>query len=242
MIQIIPAIDLIDGQCVRLTQGQYDTKTVYSKDPVDMARRYADCGVSRLHVVDLDGAKASAPVNLRVLEGIVSATGLQVQFGGGIKSSEALESVYNAGAARAICGSIAVKSPELFGGWLERYGGAHVTLGADTRNGRIAVNGWLDSADTDVDQLIELFTDRGLQHVICTDITRDGMLQGPATDLYVRLRERFPDVETTVSGGISAWDDIERLDALGLPSVIVGKAIYEGRITLQQLEKYNASC
>lgn len=238
-IEIIPAIDLIGGECVRLTQGDYARKSTYYRDPLDVALRYEEAGIRRLHLVDLDGAKAASPMNLPVLGRIAQRTRLSVQYGGGIKSEGALQSVFDAGASRAICGSIAANDPELFAGWLETFGSGRIVLGADTRAGRIAINGWLEEATLSVDELIERFRSGGLSQVICTDITRDGMLTGPATGLYVGLQEKFPDIDITVSGGISAWSDIEALDACGLRSVIVGKAIYEGRITFEQLaEEY----
>lgn len=239
MITIIPAIDLIDGSCVRLTQGDYDRKTTYYKDPLDVARRYEDCGIKRLHLVDLDGAKASHPVNLKVLERLATSTSLQIQYGGGIKSSDALKEVFAAGAKRAICGSIAVKQPESFREWLDAFGPERMVLGADTRDGRIAINGWLEAAQMGVEELIESFRSAGLSQVICTDIAKDGMLSGPSVPLYVKLQKLFPEIEITVSGGISSWDDIENLDRNGLKSVIVGKAIYEGRITFEQLAQYS---
>ena len=238
MITIIPAIDLIDGSCVRLTQGDYDRKTTYYKDPLDVARRYEDCGIKRLHLVDLDGAKASHPVNLKVLERLATSTSLQIQYGGGIKSSDALKEVFAAGAKRAICGSIAVKQPESFREWLDEFGPERMVLGADTRDGRIAINGWLEAAQMGVEELIESFRNAGLSQVICTDIAKDGMLSGPSVPLYVKLQKLFPEIEITVSGGISSWDDIENLDRNGLKSVIVGKAIYEGHITFEQLTQY----
>ncbi len=238
MIEIIPAIDMIGGECVRLTQGDYDRRTTYYKDPLDVAKRYADCGMRRLHLVDLDGAKASRPVNLRVLERIAAQTPLEVQYGGGIKSAEALRAVFAGGAARAICGSIAVTEPELFEAWLGEFTPARMILGADTRDGKIAINGWLEAAAMGVEELIGRFRTGGLSQVICTDIARDGMLSGPSTELYTRLQGEFPEVDITVSGGISSWDDILALERHGLRSVVVGKAIYEGRIPFEQLRRY----
>lgn len=237
MIEIIPAIDIIDGECVRLSQGDYDRKSTYYKDPLDAAIKYEDCGVRRLHVVDLDGAKQSFPANLAVLERIASKTSLDIQYGGGIKSEEALKKVFESGAARAICGSIAVKSPELFAGWLEEFGPGKIILGADTKDGKVAINGWLEAVTVGVEELIRLFLPSGLTQVICTDISKDGMLTGPSTPLYIRLQKEFPGVEITVSGGISSMDDIIELDKAGLKSVIVGKAIYEGRITFEKLKE-----
>ncbi|MDD3107752.1 MAG: 1-(5-phosphoribosyl)-5-[(5-phosphoribosylamino)methylideneamino]imidazole-4-carboxamide isomerase [Alistipes sp.] len=238
MIEIIPAIDMIGGECVRLTQGDYDRQTTYYKDPLEVALRYEACGVRRLHLVDLDGAKASHPVNLKVLERITSHTRLQVQYGGGIKSAEALRSVFGSGATRAICGSVAVKCPDDFRAWVAEFGAEHMILGADTRDGRIAINGWMEAATMGVEELIASFEPQGLSQVICTDIAKDGMLSGPSIPLYVALQRRFPQIDITVSGGISAWSDIEELDRQGLRSVVVGKAIYEGRIGFDRLERY----
>lgn len=237
MIEIIPAIDIIGGECVRLSQGDYERKSTYYKDPLDVALKYEESGVRRLHIVDLDGAKQSFPVNLAALERISAHTGLDIQYGGGIKSREALQKVFDSGARRAICGSIAVKSPELFAEWLEEFGPERIILGADTRDGKIAINGWLESAAMDVDQLIERFVDAGLAQVICTDISKDGMLCGPSTELYVRLQAKFPEIDITVSGGIGSMNDIIELNKADLRSVIVGKAIYEGRITFKMLKE-----
>lgn len=236
-IEIIPAIDIIGGQCVRLTQGDYSQRTVYSSDPVEIAKSYEAIGIRRLHVVDLDGAKAAAPQNLDTLRKIATATKLDIQYGGGIKSGEALEAVLAAGANRAICGSVAITAPDRLEGWLAAYGAEHIILGADTKAGKVAINGWQESTETDVQTIVRRFAECGLRQVICTDISRDGMLEGPNFDLYTTLESEFPEVDITVSGGISSLDDIVRLDDMGLRSVIVGKAIYEGRITLKDLER-----
>ncbi|MFI3280529.1 MAG: 1-(5-phosphoribosyl)-5-[(5-phosphoribosylamino)methylideneamino]imidazole-4-carboxamide isomerase [Rikenellaceae bacterium] len=243
MITIIPAIDIIDGECVRLTRGDYNQKSSYYKDPLEVALRYEECGLKRLHLVDLDGAKSKQPVNLHVLERIASRTSFDIQLGGGIKSSQALRDVFNAGASRAICGSVAVTSPELFEQWLAKFGAEKIILGADTKDGKVAIGGWLESSGVGVEQIIERFAGAGLSQVICTDIAQDGMLQGPSTTLYVALQEQFKDIDITVSGGISGVDDIMDLDARNLRSVIVGKAIYEGRISFDELKKLAAgSC
>ena len=238
MIEIIPAIDLIDGRCVRLSQGDYDRKKVYDASPLDMAKRYADCGVKRLHVVDLDGAKASKPMNLKVLEDVSKVAGLEIEWGGGIKSDEALKDIFNAGAAYAVVGSVASRQPDLFQSWLEQYGGNRMVLGADVSNGKIAVNGWLETDEIGIEDLTERFLPYGLERCIVTEISRDGMLQGPATELYIALQNRFPDINFTVSGGVSSTDDIIKLDEAGLKSVIVGKAIYENRISLKFIEEW----
>lgn len=235
-MELIPAIDLIDGRCVRLTQGDYDIKKVYEQNPVDMAKMYADCGVRRLHVVDLDGAKAKEPCNLHVLEQLATNTALDIEWGGGIKSSDALRAAINAGANRVICGSVAVDNRELFAEWLQNYGAEHVILGADVRGRNVATHGWLKESQVSIDEIIGWFLPFGLKQLICTDISKDGMLQGPNFPLYVELKENFPTVNTTLSGGISSMNDIRKAHELGLHSVIIGKAIYEGRITLKDLE------
>ena len=238
MINVIPAIDLIDGKCVRLTKGDYNQKKQYDASPLDMARRYQDIGIRRLHVVDLDGAKSSSPKNLHVLEQIAIGTSLEIEWGGGIKSDQALYDAYNAGADYLIIGSVAVSKPDLFARWLEEYGGNRLILGADVNDGRVAINGWLKKSDQTIDALIDRFVPNGLREVICTDIAKDGMLQGPAFDLYARLQEKYPEQDIIVSGGISKMDDIRRLNEMNLRHVIVGKAIYEGRITLEELKQF----
>jgi phosphoribosylformimino-5-aminoimidazole carboxamide ribotide isomerase len=234
MIQIIPAIDLINGQCVRLTQGDYSRKTTYG-NPLYMALQYQDAGLKRLHLVDLDGAKAAKPVNLAVLESIATKTNLEIQYGGGIKNREALLSVFNAGAKRAIAGSIAVAQPEWFGDWMNEFTSNRMVLGADIRNGLIATHGWLENSEVTIQKIIRQFLPVGLTQVICTDISKDGMLEGPNFELYEELYRQFPTVDITVSGGISSIDDILKLNEHGMKSVIVGKALYEGRITLKQI-------
>ena len=237
MIQIIPAIDLMEGRCVRLTKGDYGQKKVYDGSPVDVAQQYADAGVQRIHLVDLDGAKAGEPRNLKTLEAIANAVPCQLEWGGGIAGDEALSSVFSAGATHAIAGSVAALKPELFESWLSRYG-ARMILGADVRDGQIAVKGWLEQVPVSIDTLVERFLPLGLKECIVTDISRDGMLQGPSTPLYQRLQEAFPKVSFTVSGGISSVEDIRTLDSLGLQKVIVGKALYEQRITLKDLKEW----
>lgn len=239
MIEIIPAIDLIDGRCVRLTQGDYAIKKVYEQEPLDMAKMYADCGVRRLHVVDLDGAKAKEPCNLRVLERLATHTSLDIEWGGGIKSEDALRMAIDAGADRVICGSVAVDNRELFASWLQQFGSGRVILGADVRDGKVATHGWLKESQVGVEELVEDFLSSGLTQLICTDISKDGMLMGPNFDLYVTLQQRFPTVDVTLSGGISSFADVERADKLGIRAAIIGKAIYEGRITLKDLERWS---
>lgn len=250
MIRIVPAIDLIGGRCVRLTRGDYATKKVYDASPVETARRYADCGVQRIHLVDLDGAKASRPCNLSVLEQIAAAVSCELEWGGGIASSEDLARVFDAGASHAIIGSVAALQPERFEEWLSRWG-SRMILGADVRQTegrwRVAVKGWQEEAPLSLDAILRRFAGRELREAIVTDIGRDGMLQGPTTSLYVQLQAAFPQVTFTVSGGVSSMDDIRALDAAGLQKAIVGKALYENRITLKdialwsQKESYPAS-
>lgn len=240
MIEIIPAIDIIDGRCVRLSQGDYAQCRTYDASPVDMVRRYADCGVRRVHAVDLDGAKVAAPCNLRVLEQMAGIDGVAIEWGGGIKDDAALKAVFDSGAAHAVVGSVAAKQPERFSEWLQRFGGDRMVLGADVREGKVSVSGWLEDLELSIDELIGTFLPQGLSQVICTDISRDGMLQGPSFDLYTRLQAKYGNVDFTVSGGISSMDDVRRLDALGLRKVIVGKAIYEHRVLLADIERWNA--
>lgn len=235
MIEIIPAIDIIDGRCTRLSQGDYGMQKTYGGNPADWARAFADCGVERLHLVDLEGAKASAPKNLRTLEEIASLGLLKLEWGGGIKDDAALQSVWNAGADWAIIGSIAAKDPALMSGWLRAYG-TRIILGADIRDGKVAVNGWLEDSGIGLNALIEGFLPAGLEQAMVTDISRDGMLQGPSFELYEALKTRYPALRTIVSGGVSCLEDIRRADALGLYGIIVGKAIYEERITLKDLK------
>lgn len=234
-MMIIPAIDLIDGKCVRLSQGDYAKKTQYESAPVEMVRKYVAQGLHRIHVVDLDGAKASAPQNLNTLRQLAAVEGAEIEWGGGIKTSEALEAVFEAGARYAVVGSVAAKQPHLFAKWLDHFGADRMVLGADVKDNKIAVNGWLEHTQQTIDELIDLFVPRDLSQVICTDISRDGMLQGPNTALYVRLQSKYPTIDFTVSGGISCLEDIRTLEKENLRRVIVGKAIYEGKINLTDL-------
>ena len=234
MIDLIPAIDIIEGQCVRLSKGDYDTKKVYG-NPLDMALRFEELGFQRLHLVDLDGAKSKHVVNDNILREICQRTQLKVDFGGGIKTEDDLKRVFDAGATLATVGSIAVTQPDLYFQWLERYGAEHLILGADVRNGNISINGWLNASDTGVFDLIAQYEAAGNQNVLCTEISRDGMLQGPATDLYKSIMERHPQCHLIASGGVSSIEDIEALDKAGIPAVVFGKAIYEGKIDLTKL-------
>lgn len=238
MIEIIPAIDIIEGRCVRLSQGDYSRSKVYDSSPVDMAKRYADCGVKRIHVVDLDGAKSSSPKNLKTLEKMAIGASVEIEWGGGIKSEESLRALFDYGATYAIVGSVAARTPELFAEWLDMFGGGKMVLGADVRSGKVSVNGWQEDLGVTIEQLVDGFLPYGLSQVICTDISKDGMLEGPSFDLYTDLQSRYEGVDFTVSGGISSMADIERLSELQLRKVIVGKAIYENRITLKDIERW----
>ena len=237
-IEIIPAIDIIDGKCVRLSQGDYNRQTIYDASPLDMARQFADIGVRRLHVVDLDGAKASSPVNLPVLEKLAGIDGLEIEWGGGIKSDRALADIFSAGARYAVVGSVAARQPELFAGWLDEFGPDRMVLGADISNGKIATHGWLETDDKSVEDIVDLFLPNGLSQAIVTEISRDGMLSGPATSLYVSLQDKYPDVIFTVSGGIGSEQDVIDLDRAGLRRVIIGKAIYENKIPLKFIQEW----
>ena len=238
MIEIIPAIDIIEGRCVRLSQGDYARSKVYDASPVDMAKRYADCGIKRIHVVDLDGAKSSSPKNLKTLEKMAVGASVEIEWGGGIKSEESLRALFDYGANYAIVGSVAARTPQLFAEWLNMFGGQKMVLGADVREGRVSVNGWLEDLGVGIEGLVDGFLPYGLSQVICTDITKDGMLQGPSFELYTDLQSRYDGVDFTVSGGISSMADIEKLNELQLRKVIVGKAIYENRITLKDIERW----
>ena len=238
MIEIIPAIDIIEGRCVRLSQGDYSRSKVYDSSPVDMAKRYADCGVKRIHVVDLDGAKSSSPKNLKTLEKMAIGASVEIEWGGGIKSEESLRALFDYGATYAIVGSVAARTPELFAEWLHMFGGEKMVLGADVRSGKVSVNGWQEDWGVTIEQLGDGFLPHGLRQVICTDISKDGMLEGPSFDLYTDLQSRYEGVDFTVSGGISSMAEIERLSELQLRKGIVGKAIYENRITLKDIERW----
>lgn len=235
---IIPAIDLMDGKCVRLTQGDYGQKKEYSADPLDMAKQYEDCGIRRLHVVDLDGAKAKKPCNLAVLERIAAGTSLDVEWGGGIKDAGSLKSALDAGAGRIICGSIAVDDRTEFTSWLSEFGSSRIILGADVREGKVATHGWLRDSGLSLEELMGWYVPCGLSQMICTDISKDGMLQGPDFGFYVALKQAWPSVDVTLSGGVSCMEDLYEASRLGLHSVIVGKAIYEGRISLKDIESW----
>ena len=235
-IELIPAIDIIGGRCVRLTKGDYDQKTEYG-EPIDMAREFERIGFKRLHVVDLDGAKSKHIVNDRVLSEITSQTELEVDFGGGIKTHQDIEKAFAAGAKMVTIGSIAVTEPRLFSWWLMKYGADRIILGADVRNGKISINGWKEDSEEDLLPFLKKYVDAGVRNVLCTEISRDGTLSGPAIELYSKVMETYPNLHLIASGGVSSIDDIKALDAAGIPAVVFGKAIYEGKIDLEELIK-----
>lgn len=241
-MRIIPAIDIIDGKCVRLTKGDYNTKKIYNENPLEVAKEFEAAGIEFLHVVDLDGAKASQIINYKVLEQIASKTNLKIDFGGGLKSNKDLEIAFNSGANQITGGSIAVKNSDLFESWIAKYGAQKIILGADfypdTTGGKIATNGWQEESTLELIPFIKRYQDKGIQYVICTDISKDGMLQGPSFDVYKEILTEVKDVKLIASGGISTFDELPRLAENGCEGVIIGKAIYEKKISLKQLEQY----
>ena len=239
MIELIPAIDIIDGKCVRLTKGDYDTKTVYADDPVEMAIHFEKTGFKRLHIVDLDGAKSKHIVNVDVLRRITQATSLIVDFGGGIKTDEDIQAAFDNGAHMVTIGSVAISHPELFAGWLDRYGADRIILGADVRNGKISINGWKEDSDTDLLPFLERYVRHGVKTVLCTEISRDGMMGGTAVELYSQIMDAYPSLHLIASGGVSKADDIYELNQRGIPAVVFGKSIYEGKIDLQHLVEWS---
>jgi len=239
-MDIIPAIDLIDAKCVRLSQGDYARKTIYNEDPLEVAREFEANGICRLHLVDLDGAKAEHIVNYQVLEQITTKTSLIVDFGGGLKTDDDLRIAFECGASMITGGSIAVKAPAVFESWINQYGGDKIILGADVKNEMIAVTGWTEDTDKDLLPFLSEYIDKGITKVICTDISKDGMLQGPSVDLYRKILAACPSLYLIASGGVSSLHDLDVLAESGLPAVIFGKAIYEGRITLKELSRYLA--
>jgi phosphoribosylformimino-5-aminoimidazole carboxamide ribotide isomerase len=238
MIEIIPAIDLIEGKCVRLTQGDYSQKTIYNENPLDVALQFQDAGLKRLHLVDLDGAKAKKVVNWKVLEKIASKTSLHVDFGGGVQSDEDLKAVFESGAKQATGGSIAVKQPEVFLNWIAMYGGERIILGADAKKEKVAVSGWEEGTQIWVYDFVEEYVAKGVKYTISTDVAKDGLLQGPSFDLYKNLQDKCPDLKIIASGGISGLEDVEKLAEMNIYGVIIGKAIYENRIRLSELQRF----
>ena len=237
MIELIPAIDLIDGKCVRLTQGDYAQKTIYNENPLEVAKQFEDIGIKRLHLVDLDGAKAGRVINIRVLDNIANKTKLVIDFGGGIKTEEDVTRVYDAGASMATIGSMAVKDQALFFSWVKKFGADKILLGADVKDEKIAISGWLEKTDLSIFDFIKQNTNAGVKTLFCTDISKDGMLQGPSTELYKKILETYPKLNLIASGGVASMKDVHILDETGCTAVIIGKAIYEGKITIAELKK-----
>lgn len=235
MIELIPAIDIINGQCVRLTKGDYDQKTVYRDSPAEVACEFEKIGFQRLHVVDLDGAKSKHIVNSAVLHHITTETNLKVDFGGGIKTDTDIETAFANGAQMVTIGSIAVTYPDLFISWMEKYGAERMILGADVRNGKISINGWKEDSQEDLLPFLRKYIEAGVRTVLCTEISKDGTLQGPAIELYTQVMEAYPELHLIASGGVSSFADIQALDKAGIPAVVFGKAIYEGKINLKEL-------
>jgi phosphoribosylformimino-5-aminoimidazole carboxamide ribotide isomerase len=239
MIQIIPAIDIIDGKCVRLTQGDYSQKKTYNENPLEVAKSFEDAGITRLHLVDLDGAKQKRIVNHKVLETIATHTNLHIDFGGGVQSDEMIAIAFNSGAKQVTGGSVAVKNPNLFENWLKTHGGDKIILGADARDEKIAISGWEEATTTSIYDFVGEYIQKGAKYTISTDVAKDGLLQGPSFDLYKNLQEQFPELHIIASGGVATFEDIVQLNDMNIFGVIVGKAIYEGRITLKQLAEFN---
>ena len=240
-IELIPAIDIINGQCVRLTKGDYDQKTVYHDSPAEVAKQFEAIGFSRLHVVDLDGAKSKHIVNSQVLQDITRETDLAVDFGGGIKTDDDIQTAFNSCAKQVTIGSVAVTQPQLFMSWIDKYGADRLILGADVRNGKISINGWKEDSTEDLLPFLKKYVDAGVRNVLCTEISKDGTLAGPAIDLYCRIMDAYPTLHLIASGGVSSIDDITALKKAGIPAVVFGKAIYEGRIDLNELITINSS-
>ena len=238
-MEIIPAIDIIDGKCVRLTKGDYNAVKTYSDNPLEMALRFQDAGIRRLHLVDLDGAASKHIVNYPTLEAIASHSSLKIDFGGGIKSRSDLKTAFDCGAAMVTVGSIAVSHPDLMTEWIEEFSGERIILGADIRNGKISTNGWKEDSKLEIKDFIHNYVLKGITQVLCTDINRDGMLEGPSMELYRTLLSDFPQIKLIASGGVSSIEDLIELSESGLPAAIVGKAYYEGRITLDQLSQFS---
>jgi phosphoribosylformimino-5-aminoimidazole carboxamide ribotide isomerase len=237
-MQIIPAIDIIDGKCVRLTQGDYNQKKEYNSNPLEVAKEFEGAGIHRLHLVDLDGAKAKKVVNLEVLETISTHTNLHIDFGGGVQSTADLASVFAAGAKQVTGGSIAVKNEALFTEWIEEFGGEKIILGADVKGEHIAIHGWQERSEQHIFDFLENYLAKGLQYVICTDVSKDGALQGTSNDLYAEIIKRFPNIKLIASGGVSSLKDLEELEQMNMYGAIVGKAIYEKRVTLKELMQF----
>ncbi len=238
MIEIIPAIDLIDGKCVRLTQGDYKQLKIYNENPLESAKMFADAGISRLHLVDLDGAKSQHIVNYKVLEKITSKTDLIVDFGGGLKSDDDLRIAFECGASMVTGGSIAVKNPDVFTDWIHKYGADKIILGADVKDKKISISGWIENTDIELIKFLEDYQQKGISKIICTDISKDGMLEGPSLELYKDILRSLPELYLIASGGVGTLDDVGLLEESGIPAVIIGKAFYEGKIRLKDISRF----
>jgi phosphoribosylformimino-5-aminoimidazole carboxamide ribotide isomerase len=237
-MRIIPAIDIIDGKCVRLSKGDYSTKIIYNENPLEVAKSFENHGIKYLHLVDLDGAKSSEIVNYKIIEQIASKTKLKIDFGGGLKSDKDVKIAFESGASQITGGSIAIKNSELFEKWISFFGSEKVILGADALNEKVAVSGWLENSNVDLIPFIKGYKNKGIQYVICTDISKDGMLEGPSFELYSRILAEIPNIKLIASGGISTFEELPKLEKMGCEGTIIGKAIYEGRIKLKQIENY----
>ena len=235
MIELIPAIDVIDGKCVRLAKGDYNEMTVYGEDPANIAKGFEDAGFKRLHIVDLDGAKARHIVNAKTLEAIAKATNLTIDFGGGIRTDDDLKTAFDSGAAMVTVGSISVSSPDKCLEWARLHGSGKIIIGADVRNDKVSVNGWTEDSCTELSDFLEFYTSHGIKNVLCTEISRDGMMCGPAITLYKQIMAKFPNIHLIASGGVASMEDIKTLEAEGIPAVVFGKAIYEGKINMKEL-------
>jgi phosphoribosylformimino-5-aminoimidazole carboxamide ribotide isomerase len=237
-MEIIPAIDIIEGKCVRLTHGDFNKKTIYNEDPVEVAKEFEDAGIRRLHLVDLDGAREGKVRNWKVLEKIAGKTGLVIDFGGGVKQETDVQVVINSGASLVTIGSIAVKEEELFVSWLKKFKAGHFLLGADVREEKITVSGWMENTDVEVYGFIEKYISKGIKQIFCTDVSKDGAMEGPSIELYRKIIERFPNLHFIASGGVSKMEDVMHLEEIGCRGVIIGKAIYEGKIRLSELKPF----
>lgn len=237
-MQIIPAIDIIDGKCVRLTQGDYQQKKVYNEDPLEVALQFEDAGLTRLHLVDLDGAKASRIINHKVLERLASNTGLHIDFGGGLKSDEDVRIAFESGARQITGGTVAVKKPELFEGWLQQHGSEKIILGSDVKDGMVAVSGWQEKSQLELFPFLKDYLEKGVRYTICTDVSKDGLLAGSALELYQQIRATFPELHLIASGGVTSMAEVEKLAEIGCYGAIIGKAIYEQKISLKELQKF----
>ncbi len=238
MIQIIPAIDIIDGKCVRLTRGEFNSQKIYDDDPVEIARKFEHAGIKYLHLVDLDGARKRKIVNWHTLEAISTHTNLKIDFGGGVQSDDDIELAFNSGAAQITAGSIAVKNPDSVKSWIDRFGAEKIILGADVKNGKIALSGWREQSAIDIMDHLQTYQTKGIHYVICTDIQKDGVLTGPSFQLYQNIKQNFPDLFLIASGGVHEISDIHKLNKMGVDGVIIGKALYENRIQLSELEPF----